>query len=158
MRRDPDADTEAGSAPQFNTEPADEPWKLGPSPNDGVTTKDLQEPAACLDDAGNEIPDQSIHPDDLPEVDMDRPLRVPFGKVLQYAPFLMESICCRGHREGTQQLVPLPKVGPNTPYPSSLKGTPRGVHRHHQRKDLTTVWAAAYWEDQCARHTWEIAI
>ena len=42
--------------------------------------EDSHEPATCLDDAGNEIPDMLTVTDDLPEVDMARPLRVTFGK------------------------------------------------------------------------------
>ena len=72
----------------------------------------------------------------------------------------MELIRCRRHRDGTLQSVPLPKVGPNTPSPSSFKGTHRRVHRHYQCKDLTstTVWAAAYREDLRTRHIYEVAV
>ena len=44
--------------------------------------------SARLDDAGEEIPDMLTDTDDLPEVDMDRRLRVTFGKELPYAPTL----------------------------------------------------------------------
>ena len=56
--------------------------------------------------------------------------------------------------------VPLPKVGPNAPYPSSLKGTHRRVHRHYQCKDSTStaLWAAAYREDPHTRHIYEVAV
>ena len=96
----------------------------------------------------------------LPDVSMDRPLRVTFGKELRYAPTLAELIRCQHHRDGTLQSFPLPKVGPNTPYPSSLKGTDRLVHRHHQCKDLTStaVWAAAFREDPRTRHIYEVAV
>ena len=98
--------------------------------------------------------------DDLPDVGMDRSLRVTFGKELPYAPTLAELIRCRRHRDGTLQSVPLPKVGPNTPYPSILKGTHRRVHRHYQCKDLTStaVWGAAYREDSRTRHIYEVAV
>ena len=144
--KDSEVDADAEPALQFDTEPAVEPEEVEPLPNQVVVTKDPHEPAARLDDAGNEIPDQSTDPNDVPEVDMDRPLRVPLGKQLQYAPPLTELIHCRRHRDGTPQPVPLPKVGPSTPYPSSLKGTHHRVHRHYQGKDLTStaVWAAAY--------------
>ena len=91
---------------------------------------------------------------------MDRPLQVTFGKELRYAPTLTELIRCRRHREGTLQPVPLPKVGPNKPYPWSLKGTHRRVHRHYQCKKLTStaVWAAAYREDPRTRHIYEVAV
>ena len=127
---------------------------------DEAPAEDSQEPAAHLDDTGNEIPDQSTDPDDLPEVDMDRPLRVTFGRELRYAPTRTQLIRCRRHRHGTLQPIPLPKVGPNTPYPSSLKGTYQRVNRHYQCKDLTAtlVWAAAYREDPRTRHIYEIAI
>ena len=112
-----------------------------------------------LDDAGNE-PDTSTDTDDLPDIDMDRPLRVTFGKELRYAPTLAELIRCQRHQDGTLQSVPLPKVGPNTPYPSSLKGTHRRVHRHYQCKDLTstTLCAAAYREHPHTRHIYEVAV
>ena len=73
---------------------------------------------------------------------------------------MAELIRCRRHRDGTLQSVPLPKVGSNTPYPSSLKGTHRRVHRHYQCKDLTStaVWAAAYREDPRTQHIYEVAI
>ena len=73
---------------------------------------------------------------------------------------MAELIRCRRHRDGTFQSVPLPKVGWNTPYPSSLKGTHRRVHRHYQCKDLTStaVWAAAYREDPWTKHIYEVAI
>ena len=73
---------------------------------------------------------------------------------------MAELIRCRRHRDGTLQSVPLPKVGSNTPYPSSLKGTHRRVHRHYQCKDFTStaVWAAAYREDPRTKHIYEVAI
>ena len=52
---------------------------------DEVATQDLEEPASHLREVGNEIPDQTVHPDDLPEVDIESPLRVTFGKRLQYS-------------------------------------------------------------------------
>ena len=102
----------------------------------------------------------STDTDDLPNIDMDRPLRVSFGKEFRYALTLTELIRCRRHRDGTLQQVPLPKVGPNTPNPSSLKGTHCRVHRHYQCKDLTStaVWAAAYREDPRTRHIYEVAV
>ena len=57
----------------------------------------------------------SADKDDPPDIDMDRPLRVTFGKEFRYAPTLTELIRCRRHRDRTLQRVPLPKVGPNTP-------------------------------------------
>ena len=116
---DPNANPDTGPAPQSDTEPAAGPEELEPLPTDEVT-EDLHEPALHVDDACNEIPDQSVDPDDLPQVDMDRPLQVTFGKEHRYAPTLMELIHCRRNRDGTLQPMPLPKVGPNTPYPSSL--------------------------------------
>ena len=73
---------------------------------------------------------------------------------------MAELILCRRHRDGTLQSVPLPKVGLNTPYPSSLKGAPRRVHRHYQCKDLTStaVWAAAYRGDPRTKHIYEVAV
>ena len=112
-----------------------------------------------LDDAGNE-PDMPADTNALPDVSMDRPLQVPFGKELRYAPTMAELIRCRCHRDGTLQSVPLPKVGPNTPYPFCLKGTYRRVHGHYQCKDLTStaVWAAAYREDPRTKHIYEVAV
>ena len=98
--------------------------------------------------------------DDLPDVSMDRPLRVTFGNELRYAPTMAELIRRRRHRDGTLQSVPLPKVESNTPYPSNLKGTHRRVHRHYQWKDLTStaVWAAAYREDPRTKHIYKVAV
>ena len=90
-----------------------------------------------LDEAGNKA-DTPADTDDLPDVSMDRPLRVTFGNELRYAPTMAELIRCRRHRDGTLQSVPLPMVGSNTPYPSSLIGTHRRVRRHYQCKDLTS--------------------
>ena len=56
--------------------------------------KDLHDPAARLDDTGNEIPDKWTNTDDLPEVDMDRPHPVTFGKKLRYDLTLTELIPC----------------------------------------------------------------
>ena len=66
----------------------------------------------------------------------------------------------RGRRNNTLQSVPLPKIGPKTPYLSSLKGTHRRVHGDYQCKDLTStaVWAAAYREDPRTRHIYEVAV
>ena len=112
-----------------------------------------------VDDAGNEL-DMPADTDDVPDVSMDRPLEVTFGKELRYAPTMAELICCRRHRDGTLQSVPLPKVGPNTPYPSSLKGTHRRVHQAHQCNDLTStaVWAAAHRDDPGTKHIYEVAV
>ena len=174
--READADEHAEPALQFDTEPAVEPEDLEPLPSDATTvepedlelepvpsyeimTEDSHQPDMHLDDAGNE-PDMPADTNDLPDVSMDHPLRVTFGKELRYAPTMVELIHCRRHREGPSQLVPLPKFGPNTPYPSSLKGTHRRVHRHYQCKDLTStaVWAAAYREDPRTKHIYEVAV
>ena len=145
--KEPDADEHAEPALQFDTEPAVEPEDLEPLPSDATTVEpeDLglepvpsgeimaeksHQPEKHLDDAGNE-PDMPADSDDLPDVSMDCPLRVTFGNELRYAPTMAELIRCRRHRDGTLQPVPLPKVGPNTPYPWSLKGTHRRVHRHY---------------------------
>ena len=172
--KEPDVDEHAEPALQFDTEPAVEPEDLEPLPSNATAVEpedlepvpsneilgeDSHQPEVHLDDAGNE-PDMPTDTDDLPDVGMDRPLRVTFGKELRYALTLAELIRCRRHRDGTLQSVPLPKVGPNTPYPSSLKGTHRRVHRHYQYQDLTStaVWAAAYQEDPRTRHIYEVAV
>ena len=92
--KDPDVYADASLAPQFDREPAVEPEDLEPLQTDEVVIEELQEPAARLYDAGKEIPDQSTDPDDLSEVDMNRPLRVTLGKELEYAPTFMEFIRC----------------------------------------------------------------
>ena len=141
--KDPDAEELAEPAPQFDTEPAIEPEDLEPLPStttvepetlglepvplDEIMADDSHQPDMRLDEAANE-PDTPADTDDLPDVSMDRPLRVTFGNELRYAPTMAELIGCRRHRDGTLQSVPLPKVGSNTPYPSSLKGTHRRVH------------------------------
>ena len=174
--KQPDADELAEPAPRFDTEPTVEPEKLEPLPSDATTVEledlglepvasdeimaeDSDQPDMHLDDAGNE-PDMPADTNDLPDVSMDRPLRVTFSNEVRYAPTMAELIRCRRHRDSTLQLVPLPKVGSNTPYLSSLKGTHRQVHRHYQRKDLTStaVWAAAYREDQRMKHIYEVAV
>ena len=141
--KEPDADELAEPAPQFDTEPAVEPEELEPLPSDTTTVEpedlglepvpsdkimaeDSHQPDMHLDEAGNET-DTPADTDDLPDVSMDRPLRVTFGNELRYAPTMAELIRCRRHRDGTLQSVPLPKVWSNTPYPSSLKGTHRRV-------------------------------
>ena len=174
--READADGHAEPALQFDTEPAVEPedleplpsdattvepedLELGPVPSEEIMAEDSHQPDMHLDDAGNE-PDMPADTKDLPDVSMDRPLRVTFGKELRYAPTMAELIRCGRHRDGMLQSVPLPKVGPNTLYPSSLKGTHRRVHRHYQCKDLTStaVWAAAYREDPRTKHIYEVAV
>ena len=136
-----------------------EPEDLEPVPSDEILAEDLHQPEVHLDDAGNE-PDTPAKTDDLPHVHMDRPLRVTFGKELRYAPTLAELIRCPRHRDGTLQSVPLPKIGPNTLYPSSLKATHRRVHQHYQCTDLTltAAWAAAYREEPRTRHIYEVAV
>ena len=159
--KDPDADELAEPAPQLDTELAVEPEDLEPLPSattvepedlglepvpsDEIMAEESYQPDMHLDEAGNE-PDTPADTDDLPDVSMDRTLRVTFGNEFRYAPTMAELIRCRRHRDGTLQSVPLPKVGSNTPYPSSPKGTHRRVHRHYQCKNLTStaVWAAAY--------------
>ena len=172
----PDADEHAEPALQFDTERAVEPGdlellpsdattvepedlELEPVPSDKIMAEDSHQPDMHLDNAGNE-PDTPADTDHLPDVSMDRPLRVTFGKELRYAPTMAELIRCRRHRDGTLQSVPLPKVGLNTPYQSSLKGRHSRVHRHYQCKDLTStaVWAAAYREDPRTKHIYEVAV
>ena len=174
MGKEPDVDEHAGPALQFDTAPAVqpedleslpsnatamEPEDLEPVPSNEILAEASHQPEAHFDDAGNE-PDMPADTDDLPDVGMDRPLRVTFGEELPYAPTLAELIRCGRHRDGTLQSVPLPKVGPNTPYSSSLKGTHHLVHRRYQCKDLTStaVWAAAYREDPRTRHIYEVAV
>ena len=156
----PVVEEDAPPAHQFDTESAVELEDLQPLPSNEALAEDSHQPEVHLDDADNEVPDMSTDIDDLPDTDMDRPLRVTFGKEFPYAPTLTELIRCRRHRDGTLQTVPLPKVGPNTSYLSSLKGTHRRVHRHYQRKDLTStaVWAAAYREDPRTRHIYEVVV
>ena len=141
----PDVDGDAGRALHFDTGQAVEPEELEPLPSDEALpsneelAEDSHQCEAHLDDAGNEVPDMLTETDDLPDMNMDCPLRVMFGKELRYAPTLTEQISCQRQRDGTLQPVPLPKGAPNTPYPSSLKGTHRRVHQHYQYKDLTST-------------------
>ena len=150
VKKEPDVDEHAEPALQFNTKPAVEPEDLEPLssnatavepedlepvPSNEILAENSHQPEVHLDDAGNE-PDMPAHTDDLTDAGMDRPLRVSIGKELRYAPTLAELIRCRRHREGTLQSVPLPKVGPITPYPSGLGGTERRVHRHYRCRDL----------------------
>ena len=108
--KDPEIDELADLAPQFNTEPAVkpedleplpsdattvEPEDLGlePVPSDGIMAEDSHQPDMHLDEAGNE-PATSADTDDLPDVSMDRPLRVTFGNELRYAPTMAEQTRC----------------------------------------------------------------
>ena len=98
MGKEPDADKHAEPALQFDTEPAVEPEDLEPLPSDATTVEpedlglepvpsaeimveDSHPPDMHLDDAGNEA-DTPADSDDLPDVSMDRPLRVTFGNEL----------------------------------------------------------------------------
>ena len=95
VAKDPDADEHAEPALQFDTEAAVEPEDLEPLQSDATTVEpedleleavpldeimaeDSHQPDMHLDDAGNE-PDMPADTDDLPNVSMDRPLRVTFG-------------------------------------------------------------------------------
>ena len=90
----PDVDEDAEPAHQFNTEPAVEPEDLEQLPACKTLTEDSHQPEVHLDDAGNKVPDMSTDTDDLPDIDMDRPLRVTFGKEFQYAPTMTELTRC----------------------------------------------------------------
>ena len=166
LGRGPDVDGDAQPALQFHTQPAVKPEELElppsnkPLPSKEALAEGSHQSEVHLDDAGNEVPDMSADNNDLPDIDMDCPLRDTFGKELRYAPTLTELIRCGCQRAGTLQPGPLPKVGPNTPYPSSFDGAHRGVHRHYQCKDLTStaVWAAAYREDPRTRRIYEVAV
>ena len=94
MGKETDVDGDSEPAPQFDTEPAVEPEELQPLPLDKALAEDSHEPTPHLEDAGKEAPDMWTDTDDLPAVDMDRPLRVTFSKELRYAPTLTELICC----------------------------------------------------------------
>ena len=83
MGKDPYANTEACQEPQFDTEPVFQPGELETLPVKDLTTEDLHKSAPRLDDASNEIPDHSLDPGDLLEVDIDRTLRVTFSKELR---------------------------------------------------------------------------
>ena len=117
VEKEPDADEHAEPALQFDTEPAVEPEDLEPLPSaattvepedlglelvpsDEINAEDSHQPDMHLDDAGNE-PEMPANTDDLPDVSMDRPLRVTFGNELRYAPTMAEQIRCRRHRDGT---------------------------------------------------------
>ena len=108
--KEPDADEHAEPALQFDTEPAVQPDGLEPLPSDATTveTEDLglepvpsdeimaedsHQPDMHLDDTGNE-PDTPANTDHLPDVSMDRPLRVTFCNELRYDPTMAELIRC----------------------------------------------------------------
>ena len=59
---------------QIKSEPAVELEELEPLLSDEALAKDSHEPAAHLHDAVNEVQNMSTDADDLPKVDMDRPL------------------------------------------------------------------------------------
>ena len=102
----PDVDEDAEPAHQFDTEPAFEPEDLEPLPSNEALAEDSHQSDVHVDDPGNEVPDMSTDTNDLPNIDMDGPLRVSFGKELPYAPTLMELIRCRRHGDGTLQPGP----------------------------------------------------
>ena len=99
--KDPDYDVDTEPALQFDTAPAVEPEGLEQMPTNRTLVEDSHEPAARLDDAGNEVPYMSTDTDDHPQVHMDRLLLVTFGKEIRYAPTLTELIRYRRHRDGT---------------------------------------------------------
>ena len=86
--KEPDVDEHAESALQFDTEPAVGPEDLEPLPSNEtavepgdqellpsneILAEDSHQPEVHLDDAGNE-PGMPTNIDDLPDVNMDRPL------------------------------------------------------------------------------------
>ena len=77
---------------KIDTELAVEPEELEPLPTEEALPEDSHEPAARLADAGNGIGNMATDTDGVPEVDIDRPLRVTFSKKLRYAPSLTELI------------------------------------------------------------------
>ena len=82
MGEGPDVDRDAERALQFDTEPAVELEELEPLPLNEALAQDSHQPTVHPDDAGNEVQDMSTDTDDLPDIDMDRLLRVTFGKEL----------------------------------------------------------------------------
>ena len=82
MGKRPDVDEDAEPAHQFDTEPAVEQEDLEPLPWNEALAEDSHQSEVHLDDAGNEVPDMSTDTEDLPDIDMDRPRRVTFGKEL----------------------------------------------------------------------------
>ena len=155
-----DVDEDADPVQRLDTEPAVKTENLEPLPSNQTLAEDSHQPEVHLDDAGNKVQHMSTDTDDPPNIDMDPPFRVTFGKEIRYAPTLTELICCLRHRDSTLQPVRLPQVGPNTPYLSSLKGTHDPVHGHYQCEDLTStaLWAAAYSEDPRTRHISEVVV
>ena len=67
---------------------------MEPLPSNVALTEESHQSGVHVDNAGNEVPDMLTDTDDLPDIDMDRPLRVTSGKELQYAPTLTELIRC----------------------------------------------------------------
>ena len=94
MGKRPDVEEDAEPAHRFDTAPAVQPEGLEPLLSNEVLAEDAHQSEVHLDDAGKEVPDMSTDTDVLPDIDMDHPLRVTFGKELRYAPTLMELIRC----------------------------------------------------------------
>ena len=92
--KDPHVDVDSEPVLQFDTEPAGEPEELESLPTNEALANHSQEPAAHLNDARNETQVMSADTNDLPNMDMDRPLQVTFGKKLRYAPTFRELIHC----------------------------------------------------------------
>ena len=90
----PDVEEDAEPAHQFDTEPAVEPEDLEALPSKEALAEDSHQSEVHVDDAGNKVPDMLTDTGDVPDIDMDLPLRVTFGKEPLYAPTLTELICC----------------------------------------------------------------
>ena len=121
--KDADVDVDSEPALQFDTEPAVEPEELEPVPTNEALAEDSHEPTAGLADAGKESRDMSTDTDDLPEMDMDRPLRVTFDKGIRCTPTLTELNRCRHHRDGPLQPVSPPRL-------ARTRHTPRVLRVH----------------------------
>ena len=83
VEKRPDVDKDAERAHRLDIEAAVEPEDLGSLPSNEALAQNSHQPEVHLDDAGNEVQDMSTDNDDLPDTDMDRPLRVTFGKDFQ---------------------------------------------------------------------------
>ena len=94
MGKGPNVDGDAGPPLQFDKEAVVQPEELEPLPSNEALDEDSHQYEVHLDDAGDEVPDTLTDTDNLPDIDMDRPHRVTFGKELGCAPTLTGLIRC----------------------------------------------------------------
>ena len=82
MGKERDVDGDAEPALQSDTQPAVKQEELKPLPSNEALAEDSHQSTVHFDNAGNEVSDMWTDTDNLPDMDMDRFLRVTFGNEL----------------------------------------------------------------------------